>query len=92
MPQTRLALWSLKGRDTPDNLDFTVNVHKRFIKSHYYTLLYFNLLYLKNYTLDYYRPPAISKIFEKELGKQLSAYFENILSKFQCGFRKSFST
>ena len=43
-----------------------------------------------------YRPvsilPIISKIFEKILSKQLYIYFENILSKFQCGFRKGFST
>ena len=46
-----------------------------------------------------YRPisifPTISKIFGKILGKQLYIYFQytfNILSKFQCGFRKEFST
>ena len=43
-----------------------------------------------------YRPvsilPIISKIFEKILSKQLYIYFQNILSKFQCGFRKGFST
>ena len=43
-----------------------------------------------------YRPasilPIIFKIFEKVLSKQLYIYFENILSKFQCGFRKGFST
>ena len=36
--------------------------------------------------------PIIPKIFEKILSKQLYIYFENILSKFQCGFRKGFST
>ena len=43
-----------------------------------------------------YRPisilPAISKIYEELMEEQLNAYFENILSKFQCGFRKGFST
>ena len=43
-----------------------------------------------------YRPvsilPIISKIFEMALSKQLYIYFENMLSKFQCGFRKIFST
>ena len=36
--------------------------------------------------------PFISKVFEKIMNKQLSIYFEDILSKFQCGFRKGFST
>ena len=36
--------------------------------------------------------PLISKVFEKIMNKQLSIYFEEILSKFQCGFRKGFST
>ena len=43
-----------------------------------------------------YRPvsilPLISKVFEKIMNKQLSIYFEEILSKFQCGFCKGFST
>ena len=43
-----------------------------------------------------YRPvsilPIVSKIFEKIMSNQLSTYFEKILSKFQCGFRKGFST
>ena len=34
----------------------------------------------------------ISKIFEKILSKQWYICFENIPSKFQCGFRKGFST
>ena len=33
-----------------------------------------------------------SKIFEKIMSKQLSTFFKNILSKFQCGFRKGYST
>ena len=32
--------------------------------------------------------PLISKIFEKIICRQLSNHFDNILSKFQCGFRK----
>ena len=43
-----------------------------------------------------YRPvsilPNLSKIFEKQIFKQMSQFFENILSKYQCGFRKGFST
>ena len=43
-----------------------------------------------------YRPvsilPLISEVFEKIMNKQLSIYFEEILSKFQYGFRKGFST
>ena len=41
---------------------------------------------------DNYRPISIllviSKIFEKLICKQLSNHFNNIFSKFQCGFRK----
>ena len=33
----------------------------------------------------------ISKICERLLFKQISEYFEPILSKFQCGFRKGYS-
>ena len=36
--------------------------------------------------------PLISKVFEKIMNKQLSISFGEILSKFQCGFRKVFST
>ena len=43
-----------------------------------------------------YRPASILsiifKIFEKIVGKHLYIYFENILSKLRCGFRKGFST
>ena len=35
---------------------------------------------------------VLSKIFEKIMSKQLSTFFKNILSKFQCGFRKGYST
>ena len=44
---------------------------------------------------DNYRPisilPIISKIFEKLICRQLSNHFDNIFSKFQCGYRNSFS-
>ena len=33
----------------------------------------------------------ISKIYERLLYKQLKTYFESILSRYQCGFRKGFS-
>ena len=43
-----------------------------------------------------YRPVsvllAISKIFEHIICNQLSAFFEEIFSNFQCGFRKDYST
>lgn len=35
---------------------------------------------------------VLFKIFENILSEKLSSYFETILSKFQCGFRKEFST
>ena len=35
--------------------------------------------------------PNLSKIFDKCLCKQISTYFEDILSKYQCGFRKGHS-
>ena len=42
-----------------------------------------------------YRPvsvlPVISKMFERIICNQLSAFFEDIFSKFQCGFRKGYS-
>ena len=44
---------------------------------------------------DHYRPVRIlsniSKIYEGFIFKQMSEYFEPILSKYQCGFRKAFS-
>ena len=44
---------------------------------------------------DHYRPVSIlsniSKIYERFIFKQMSEYFESILSKYQCGFRKGFS-
>ena len=43
-----------------------------------------------------YRPvsilPNLSKIFEKCMFEQMSQFFENIFSKYQCGFWKGFST
>ena len=36
--------------------------------------------------------PVLSKTFKKIMSKQLSAFSENILSKFQCEFRKGYST
>ena len=43
-----------------------------------------------------YRPvsllPNISKIFQRCMHRQISDYFEIVLSKFQCGFRKGYST
>ena len=42
-----------------------------------------------------YRPLSIlsniSKIYERLLYNQLETYFESILSRYQCGFRKGFS-
>ena len=50
----------------------------------------------KNYIKGNYRPvsilPNLSKIFEKCMFEQMSQFFENIFSKYQCGFRKGFST
>ena len=47
-------------------------------------------------TVSNYRPvsilPNLSKIYEKCMYKQISKFFENILSKYQCGFRKGFSS
>ena len=44
---------------------------------------------------DHYRPisalPSICKIYERFFFKQISEYFEQFLSKYQCGFRKGFS-
>ena len=44
---------------------------------------------------DNYRPisilPNISKIYERCLYNQMHTYFDNILSKYQCGFRKGFN-
>ena len=43
-----------------------------------------------------YRPisilPNVSKVFERCIYKQINEHFEKILSKYQCGFRKGFST
>ena len=46
--------------------------------------------------VENYRPvsilPNLSKIYERCLYDQMYKYFNHILSKWQCGFRKSFST
>ena len=43
-----------------------------------------------------YRPisilPNLSKIFEHYMYDQLKDHFDKLLSKYQCGFRKGFST
>ena len=36
--------------------------------------------------------PNLSKIFEKLMFKEISQFFDKIFSKYQCGFRKGFST
>ena len=36
--------------------------------------------------------PNVSKIFEKRMFQQIPQFFENIFSKYQCGFRKGSST
>ena len=44
----------------------------------------------------YYRPvsilPNLQKIFERCMCDQNKGYFDKLLSKYQCGFRKGFST
>ena len=49
----------------------------------------------RNY-VENYRPvsilPNLSKIYERCLYDQMYKYFNHILSKWQCGFRKGFST
>ena len=44
---------------------------------------------------DNYRPisilPNISKIYERCLYNQMQTYFDNLLSKYQCGFGKGFN-
>ena len=45
---------------------------------------------------DNYRPvrtvPILSKLYGRNMFKQISEFFENIFSKNQCGFRKDHST
>ena len=42
-----------------------------------------------------YRPinilPNLSKVFENRIYNQLLVFFDKVLSKYQCGFRKGFS-
>ena len=50
---------------------------------------------VKKYIKGNYRPVSILpnlKIFEKCMLEQMSKFFENLFSKYQCGFRKSFCT
>ena len=46
--------------------------------------------------MENYRPvsilPTLSKVFERIMFAQISAFFDNIFSKYQCGFRKGYST
>ena len=50
----------------------------------------------KKYEKDSYRPvsilPTLSKCFEKCMFSQMSAYFDEIFSKYQYGFRKGYNT
>ena len=45
---------------------------------------------------DNYRPISIlkniSKVYERILFKQIGTFMDNFFSKFQCGFRKGYST
>ena len=36
--------------------------------------------------------PTLSKMFDRIMFAQISAFFDNIFSKYQCGFRKGYST
>ena len=47
-------------------------------------------MYLKNNYRSVNILPILSKLFERLISKQLSEFFESILSKFQCGFRKGY--
>ena len=50
----------------------------------------------KKYIKGNYMPvsifPNFSNIFEKRIFTQMSQFFNNIISKYQCGFQKNFST
>ena len=50
----------------------------------------------KKHKKDNYRPvsmiPTLSKCFEKCMFIQMSAYFDEIFSKYQNGFRKGYNT
>ena len=45
---------------------------------------------------EYYRPisilPTLSKIYERCMYDQMCKYFDQILSKYQCGFRQGYNT
>ena len=36
--------------------------------------------------------PTLSKMFERIMFVQISAFFDNVFPKYQCGFRKGYST
>ena len=36
--------------------------------------------------------PTLSKVFERIMFVQISAFFDNVFSKYQCGFAKDYST
>ena len=36
--------------------------------------------------------PTLSKMFERIMFAQISAFFDNVFSKYQCGFQKGYST
>ena len=44
---------------------------------------------------DNYRPvsilPNISKIYERCLNDQIQVFFDSVLSKYQCGFRRGYN-
>ena len=44
----------------------------------------------KNYDIPVSILPILSKLIERLISKQLSEFFENILSKFQCSLRKGY--
>ena len=50
----------------------------------------------KNDLKENYRPvsilPVFSKVFEGSMFAQMSSFFDNFLSKQQCGFPKGYST
>ena len=50
---------------------------------------------MKEYRSDYRRVsilPTLSKMFESIMFVQIFASFDNVFSKYQCGFRKGYST
>ena len=47
---------------------------------------------MKKKIIDLCYSPNLSKIFERCMYDQLKDYFDMLLSKYQCRFRKGFST